>query len=186
MRYVAGMPAVRPMVAFVVAVAVLVAGCGSGSPTLTEYSERLEALGADLSTELDVLDERMSAGEPSVADAMETLSRAVEARTEFQDGITALEPPAVLETIHNDLVDLHARVIAAQEDWADAAGSAGSLAELEQDEAAVAFRSLLDDAVAACHDIQERLDATAERETAAGTPWVPVEMKEVVEVALGC
>jgi hypothetical protein len=38
----------------------------------------------------------------------------------------------------------------------------------------------------ACVDIQAELDATAEREIFAETPWIPSDLKEVVEAALGC
>jgi hypothetical protein len=37
-----------------------------------------------------------------------------------------------------------------------------------------------------CIDLQSKLDATAERGAFANTPWIPSEMKEIVEVVLGC
>jgi hypothetical protein len=38
----------------------------------------------------------------------------------------------------------------------------------------------------ACLDIQAELDATAARGVFADTPWIPGELKEVVETVLGC
>ena len=37
-----------------------------------------------------------------------------------------------------------------------------------------------------CSDFQAELDATEERGVFADTPWIPGELKEVVEVVLGC
>jgi hypothetical protein len=37
-----------------------------------------------------------------------------------------------------------------------------------------------------CDGFQARLDATAAGGAFADTPWIPSEMKEVVEAALGC
>ena len=38
----------------------------------------------------------------------------------------------------------------------------------------------------ACIDIQAELDATGERGVFADTPWIPGELKEVIETVLGC
>ena len=37
-----------------------------------------------------------------------------------------------------------------------------------------------------CIEFQSRLDATEQRGVFADTPWIPAEMKEVVERVIGC
>jgi len=48
------------------------------------------------------------------------------------------------------------------------------------------YRSALAGAKQVCLDFQDRLDATEARGAFADTPWIPGEMKEVVERVLGC
>ena len=49
-----------------------------------------------------------------------------------------------------------------------------------------AYRAALARAKQWCIDLDARFDATAQREVFADTPWLPGEMKEVVEAVLGC
>lgn len=161
------------------------AGCGGGSLSLAEYSEQFQALAADLSADLDALDAQMSA-DPTLADAREVLEEAVLFRSAFQEDLTDLQPPQAVEDIHNDFIDVHARMIDAQRDWADAAEAAASIEELQDSEAAQAFRALNTEVLGICEEFQQRIDATAGREEFGDTPWVPAEMKEVVRVVLGC
>lgn len=45
---------------------------------------------------------------------------------------------------------------------------------------------LVADAVATCDEVKARLDAAAERQEVAGTPWLPTQVQEVVELVLDC
>jgi hypothetical protein len=49
-----------------------------------------------------------------------------------------------------------------------------------------AYRSALAADNEVCADFQARLDATADRGVFADTPWIPGELKETVNYALGC
>ncbi len=166
--------------------ALIVGACGGDGLSLTEYSERLQSLASDMAEEFEELDERMTTGTPTVADAQDVLSRAVAVRTDFHEGLVALGPPEELADLHTDLVDVHARILAAQQAWASRAETATSLDELEQSTEAAAYRALTAESVAICDEFQTRLDATADREIFADAPWIPGEMKEVIDVALGC
>ena len=165
---------------------VILGGCGGDGLSLTEYSDRLQFLASGMAEEFEELDERMSTGSPTVADARDVLSRAVAIRTEFHEGFVALEPPEELADLHTDFVDVHARILRAQEAWAGRAETASSLDELEASTEAVAYGDLTAESVAICDEFQSRLDATADREVFADVPWIPTEMKEVIDVALGC
>ncbi len=166
--------------------AVMLGSCGGGGVSLTEYSERLQSLASDMAEEFEELDERMTTGTPTVADAQDVLSRAVAVRTDFHEGLVALGPPEELADLHTDLVDVHARILAAQQAWASRAETATSLDELEQSTEAAGYQALTAESVAICHEFQSRLDATADRAAFIDVPWIPSEMKEVIDVALGC
>lgn len=166
--------------------AVMLGSCGGGGLSLTEYSERLQLLASDFGEQFEALDERMTTGTPLVTDAQDVLSRAVMIGTDFHEGLVALEPPTELADLHTDLVALHARILVAQQAWTDRAQTATSLDELEQSAEAVAYRDLTADLVAICDELQARLDATADREVFVDVPWIPGEMKEVIDVVLGC
>ena len=49
-----------------------------------------------------------------------------------------------------------------------------------------AYRTALAADGEVCVDFQAELDATAERGAFADVPWMPGELKEIVEYALGC
>ena len=49
-----------------------------------------------------------------------------------------------------------------------------------------AYRAAIAEGKQVCNDFQSRLDATEQRGVFADTPWIPGEMKEVVERVLGC
>ncbi len=166
--------------------AVMLVGCGGGGASLTEYAEALEALASEMGEQLEAGDVRMSTGSPTIEDAREVLTGALHVRAEFQESLTALDPPNVVGDIHADLVDLHARIITAQEVFAARAKTAIELEELDQSIEAQAYRAMVAESVALCEGLQSKIDATAAHAAFADVPWIPGKMKEVVEVTLGC
>ena len=166
--------------------AVLLARCGGGRLSLTEYAETLEAIASELSEQLEVGDVRMSTGTPTVEDAREVLTDAVDVRAEFQEALTALDPPDDVADLHADLVDLHAQIISAQEAFAARTETATGLEELEQSAEAQAYRAMVAESVSVCEEFQARIDATADRDVFVDTPWIPADLKEVVEATFGC
>jgi hypothetical protein len=70
--------------------------------------------------------------------------------------------------------------------WDVRAETADSLDELKESSEAVAYWDLDAEMRPLCLEFQSRLDATGEREVFAEVPWVPSDMKEVVNLVLGC
>ena len=163
----------------------VIAACGGGTLSLTEYSERLQAGAMVMMDEFDVL-EAQWASATTVEDGKEVLNRAVAIRTDLQNGMTDVNPPEALADFHADLVELLSRTRAAQEAWAARAETAGSLDELQTSSEAIAYWNLDAEMGSLCLEIQSKLDATAERAIFADNPWLPGEMKEVVELVVGC
>ena len=152
---------------------------------MTEYSEGFQSSAVVMLDEFDVL-EAQWASASTVEDGKGVLNRAVAVRTDLQNSLTDLNPPEELADFHADLVELLGRILAAQEAWAVRADTAGSLDELRESSEALAYWDLDAEMALLCREIQSELDATAEREVFAEVPWIPGEMKEVVELVVAC
>ncbi len=66
------------------------------------------------------------------------------------------------------------------------AGTAADWDELSESAEMAAYRAGLAADNQVCADFQGKLDATAEREVFADSPWIPSELTEIVDYALGC
>jgi len=165
--------------------AIVLVGCGGGGPSLTDYAESVEALAFEMSAQLETGDVQVAAA-PTIENLRAVLPRAIEVRAEFQKAVTALDPPDELADLHSDLVDLHARIIVAQGALAARAETATGFDELDASAEALAYRTTQTEAESLCRDLQERIDATADRAAFVDAPWIPGDMKEVVKVTFGC
>jgi hypothetical protein len=168
-----------------VSIVFVVAACGGGTLSLTEYSERAQSMAWVMLDELDAI-EAQWASATTLEDGKEVLDRVVAIRTEMQNGVTDLNPPEAFADIHGDLVELLGRILAVTEAWAVRAETAGSLDELQTSSEALAYWNLDAEMGPLCLELQSKLDATAEREIFAEVPWIPSAMKEVVSLIMGC
>ena len=166
---------------FATSLMLLLLGCGGGTLSMTEYAETLDLLASDLGGKLEDMDVRVT-GTPTVEEARLVLGEALTARTEFQESLTELDPPRELADIHNDLVDLHARIITVQGAFAAQAATATSLDELLNSTESDAYQAVQIELLELCPDLQARVDAIADL---AGIPWIGTG-REVVRVAFGC
>jgi hypothetical protein len=161
----------------------LLLGCGGGTLSMTEYAESLDLLASDLGGKLEAMDVRVTET-PTVDEARLVLGEALAARTEFQESLTELDPPRELAAIHNDLVDLGARIITVQGAFAAQAATATSLDELLNSTESEAYQAVQIELFEPCHDLQARIDAIADL---AGIPWIGIGTgREVIRVAFGC
>lgn len=166
--------------------AVVLASCSGGGSSLSEYAEEFDDLGRELEEVLDAGDVQMTTENPTLEDAQEVLASAVTARRVFQEGLTSLDPPDEFSELHADFVEVHSQVLAAQQAFSARAASAGSLEELDRSAEAEAYRAIGSEAGTWCEEFRARIDATADREVLADTPWIPSDMKEIVEVTFRC
>jgi hypothetical protein len=165
--------------------AVVFVGCGGGDLSMADYAESVEALAFEMSAQLEESDAQVVAA-PTIETLREVLPRALDVRAEFQEGVTALVPPDELADLHTDLVGLHARIIVAQGALAARAETATGFEELDESAEALAYRATQTESESLCQDLQERIDATADRAVFVDVPWIPGDMKEVVKVTFGC
>ena len=178
---------VRRIVA-VVGLAVLAASCSS-TPTLGEYAEEVERLVLDMNVGLGRLQgERSSTPRTVETESMHWAAR-VQIRHDFLDAFEQLDPPPRAEDLHGRALDVVGRLAATEEAIAaevEAADSFADLRDVMQGDTVAEFLAADDAAHDLCLAAQAEFDATEESAIAAGTPWIPVELREVVKVALAC
>ena len=186
--------AVERFVPLVLCVTLLLSGCGGGEMSLTEYVERLNAIMARANQQGEALvaspqgqvlfteGEQLTNFTPQDLEA--TLERVGEIEVEVREATDAIEPPEEVADIHNLLFDT--RFASAREALATRAGTAADWEELSETPEMAAYRTAVTVDRQACIDFQTELDATAARGVFADTPWIPGELKEVVEAVLGC
>jgi hypothetical protein len=172
-------------------VPLLLWACGGGELSLTDYVDRVdgimqqglrryEALIASPQGEVLVAegDELADFTPQDLQVALEQLS---EIQAEALEAAFAIDPP-------EDIADLHAlffRRLPISE-LAGRAGTAADWHELSASPEMAAYRNGLVEDERVCEDFQATLDATAERGVFADNPWLPGELTEIVEYALGC
>ena len=83
-------------VAAAVVVGLLFAACG-GAMSSTEYSEALEAAGADASSRFDVVNAALTAPDATVEEAQSAVKEAAVIGNDLHVDLEALDPPADLK-----------------------------------------------------------------------------------------
>ncbi len=173
------------LVSGLVALAVTIAACG-GSLSLTEYADQLEEFGMEASDRFNRAEAVLFAPDATLEEARSALATTATIRREFHDQLEGLDPPEQMAELHSLLIESHADIVEAQQAWADTAPSADSVEELLTNTEAEVFRTIGAIGLEVCRELQKAFDSTKERAALEGTPWLPAEMQETVEVAFGC
>jgi hypothetical protein len=191
----------RVWVGMCLAVIVVAAGCGGGEMTVTEYVQRVDAIfdrgiqqyevivsspqGLVLivgqGPHLGLADQGAQLTDFTPQDLHVALEQVAEIQAEALEAAAAIDPP-------DQIADLHAlffRELPIAE-LATRAGTAADWDELSDSPEMAAYRSALAADNQVCAEFQAKLDATAERGAFADAPWIPSELKEIVDYALGC
>lgn len=183
---------IRGSALLVVSLALVLAACGGGELSLTEYVERINAMESEAGRQAARLfteaDEITDFTPQQLQGGLERALR--EIRLPLQEAADAIEPPSQIAEIHHLMWDWHEEFIAVEEALAARAGVAPDTTdgwvELSDSPEMAAYRNAIAEGKQVCTDFQATLDATAERGVFADSPWIPGEMKEVVEAVLGC
>ena len=177
-----------------IGLALVVSGCGGGELSLTEYVDQLNAISSRAIQRFEAL-MASPQGEVLVADADQindftpqdlaaALERAIEISVELKEAADAIEPPQQVADLHHRM--FHDKYTFYDEALADRASTAADWEELSESPEMIAFRAAIAEDKQTCIDLQNDLDATEARGDFADTPWLPSEMKEIVNAVLGC
>lgn len=186
-------PRRRLRAGFVGVFALVLAGCGSAEPTLTEYVEEINAAsGAAIVRAEELTAQGNLAGESLTPQEAQTrILRALEEiRVPLQEAIDDIDPPTQVAALHALLWDWHADFIRTERALAERIGTvpntlSGWTAFSDSPEVA-AYRASLAEGKQVCIDFQTELDATQARGAFEDVPWIPSEFSEAVYAALGC
>jgi len=175
----------RSWVGICVTVIVVASGCGGGDMSLSEYVDEMNTIGARIAQQSEVVfAEAEQIATPSDVTAM--MERVQPIRIEVLEGFEGLDPPEQVADLHRLISDWMAKIILAEEALAARASAAASWEEFSQSSEMTAYRAALAEGKTVCADFQAKLDATAARGVFTDTPWIPGDLKEVVDAALGC
>lgn len=193
--------AIRRFIPLALSVVLLLVGCGGGEMSLTEYVDRINAIfergieqyeplatspeGLVLivgqGSHLGLTDQGVQLTDFTPRDLQVALERVAEIQAEALEAAADIEPPEQIADLHR----LYFRELPIAE-LAARAGTAADWYELSESAEMAAYRAALAADNQVCAEFQSKLDATADRGVFADTPWIPGELKEIVNYALGC
>ena len=175
----------RAWVGICVTVIVVASGCGGGDMSLSEYVDEMNTIGVRVAQQSDmVFAEAEQIATPSDVNAW--MERVRPLRIEILEGFEGVDPPEEVADLHRLISDWMAKIIVVDEALAARASAVVGWEEFSQSSEMAAYRAALAEGKTVCTDFQAKLDATAARGVFADTPWIPGELKEVVDAALGC
>jgi hypothetical protein len=167
----------------------LVTACGGDSSTLSEYNQRGMALVAAMEKQISALDAEWNSHEPTVERARSYWTKRIEARDEALQGLEVLRAPDELTDLLGHGLDLFTEQITAEKALAIRVISFDTVTGPEQwwnTPEGKAVQALDDEINAFCQVVQARYDATIERVILSDVPWIPSDMKEMVQIDIGC
>jgi len=178
---------VRRILTLVVVIGLVVVACSSSS-SLTEFAEELDDLVSTMNEQLDAGDASLDE-EPSLEEMRSYATDRVMVRNDFLDAFRALDSPEEIEDLYETALDIISRLVAAETELADFVMEAETAEEARtvwDSPAGDAARAVDVESLAICDAAQASIDATQDRDAFSDTPWIPPEMKEVIEVTFKC
>jgi hypothetical protein len=167
----------------------VVAGCGGGPLSLSEYSSEVTALIETLDGRLDAEAEEYFSQPPSIEGLQAYLEIRVDGYRRAVDGLDAIQPSQEVEQLHATFAQIMGDLLVAEEaraDFADTITSVDDLQPVWDGPASQAVTAAEDKAIVLCYAAQSTFDATQERDLLSEVPWMPADLKDVINVALNC
>ena len=181
-----------PSIAAVLAILVALGACGSDEMSLTEYVEQVNEAAAQAGERATELTEQgVLAGDITPQQVEDGLMQALATiRIPLQEAVDAMQPPEQVAAMHSLLWGWHADFITVETALAERFGATpdteAGWTELSDSQEMVAYRAAIEDGKQVCIDFQAQLDETEERGAFEDVAWLPGELSEVVNAALGC
>jgi hypothetical protein len=178
---------IRPTAAAVVGL--LLVSCGGGDLSLAEYNEQGLALATAMEERLYELDAGWDSESATVEDARTYWDQRIEAYETALDGFESLEPGGEAAELHRTGMELFTRLVAAESTLAVRVASFDTVTGPDQwwsTAEGAAVRAVEEEIYSFCLVFQALYDGTVERIALSDVPWIPSEMKEVVQVDIGC
>jgi hypothetical protein len=175
--------------AALVVLGLFLAACGGGPLSLAEYNEQGLAVVTEMEERLYALDAEWDSQTATVEDVRTYWDERIEAYETALEGLEALEPAAAAAELHHNGMELFGKLVATEQAVANRVASFQTVTGPEQwwDTAeGAAVRDVQEEIYSFCLVFQDMYDATVERVAVADVAWIPSEMKEIVQVDIGC
>jgi hypothetical protein len=170
--------------------AVLVFACGGDRAlSLSEYAAQGGAMTAVMEERIAALDAGLGTQPVSGNVARDYWDARRQSRVELLEELRTLDPPDAITEMHREGLDLFDRLITAEEALAARVAAFAEPSGPEQwwsTEEADAVAAADEEILTLCRAFQARYDATIDRTGLADMPWIPTEMKEIVQIDVGC
>ncbi len=174
----------------VAALALVIVACGGDEPlSLSEYATQGGAMTAVMEERIAALDVGLGSQPVSPDEARTYWDARLQSRVELLEELRTLDPPDGIAELHEEGLDLFDRLISAEENLAARVAAFDEPTGPEQwwsTEEADAVAAANQDILVLCRGFQARYDATIERTGLTDVPWIPNEMKEIVQIDVGC
>ena len=167
----------------------LLTACGGGTLSLTEYNEQGMALVSVMEERLYELDAEWDSQTATVEDVRIYWDRRIDAYETAVEGLEALEPAGEAAELHRTGMELFSKLVAAESALAVRVASFETVTGPEQwwnTAEGTAVGAVEEEIYSFCLLFQAMYDATVERLVVSDVPWIPSELKEIVEVDIGC
>lgn len=181
--------------------AFLLSGCGGGEMSLAEYVDRIDAIferGAQQyeaivaspqglvlivgqGPHMGIDDQGAQLTDFTPEDLHLALEQVADIQSEALEAAAAIDPPEQIADLHA----LYFRELPIAE-LATRAGTAADWEELSGSPEMAAYRDALAADNQVCAELQAQLDATADRQVFIDNSWLPDDLMEIVDYALGC
>ena len=167
----------------------LLTACGGGTLSLAEYNEQGMALVSVMEERLFELDAEWDSQTATVEDVRIYWDRRIDAYETAVEGLEALEPAGEAAELHRTGMELFSKLVAAESALAVRVASFETVTGPEQwwnTAEGTAVGAVEEEIYSFCLLFQAMYDATVERLVVSDVPWIPSELKEIVEVDIGC
>ena len=164
---------------------VVVASCGGGPMSETEYVESLNALVVDAGSDFEAsLAAYEQVADPTLDDFMGFVEQQLAFEYEVRDRFETFDPPGSLDEVNQVMVDTLARIIVAAEGLVDMADTVSSLEEIEQTSEFAEYQGINTNADSMCQDVQAKLNDLSARPVIKGA-WLS-DLQRTVRAFLDC
>jgi hypothetical protein len=180
-----------------VLLALIVIACSGGELSVTEYVASLNAVVDTAREEYESLVTRPEGAvliangeqlaEYTPQDLQVALGAVRDIEVGVEEGVGEIKPPEEVADMHNFWFRFDSNFVPAQEALEVRAGTAADWDELSESPEMAAYRAALAEDKRVCAEFEAQLNTPEEdRENLTDVPWIPSEMKQVVEAVLGC
>ena len=175
----------RRIILAVASLSFVVAACGGGPMSETEYVEGFNELTSSAGPRFEAIYAAYEQiAEPKLTHVVDRFEQELAIMYDVRDLFEALDPPDSITKVNEIMVDILGRLIGAAEAVVEASESVGSREELEQTAEFSAYQSVNAESDSMCPAVQAEFDKLSDR-AVIDDPWI-TDLRLSVRAFLDC